>query len=82
MRKMIVAGVFTVKVSLILTTAWLVITPIPARAGSCSAQCRNGIVTCNTQSSSEFCYAEDGVGCAVFNGAVMQESKDCEGLVM
>jgi hypothetical protein len=82
MRKALSAGMFSAVLGLIVATAWLVMTPVPVLASTCSAQCRNGIVTCQTQSSYEYCYAEDGVGCAVFIGAVMQESKDCDGLTM
>jgi hypothetical protein len=80
MRRTITASAFSVVFGLIATTIWVLITPVPALAAQCTAECGSGRVTCQTQEQGESCTAQDGVGCKVLGsgGSVVMDNP-CSG---
>lgn len=61
MSKALLGSVFSICISLVVATAWILSTPIPSfAAAECTATCAGGYtVTCNGYS----CEAKDGTGC-------------------
>ena len=63
MKKTFFASLYAVILGLVLSTTWILATPVPAYAGTCSAKCGKKTVTCN----GPICDANDGVGCSSSN---------------
>lgn len=60
------ASIFSLCLGLVVATGLLLLNPVPAFAGTCTADCGNGhTVTC----AGEACFARNGDGCFVALGS-------------
>jgi hypothetical protein len=74
MKKTIIVSAYASICSLILTTVWLLATPISVYASLCTATCPSGTVTCSGNS----CSAVDGYGCSAYDSNGNKIEKKCK----